>query len=438
VGHLIVLPVGHLVYGIDPVNHRVLWQKNLAGGGSEPYKVEASQPNGPMWDQQQHPPLVDARDGSVLLTYSGGWAQRLGQVGPLEGQTICVQTRDSLTALDPLSGRTLWSRADVNSRNYLFADEDHIFVVELGEDNNPHASRVFRAADGISIKAPDFAALFGKRLQVFGRHILVSEVGPSNTVQVRLYDPLSGQDEWKQSYPARSIVARSEDPNFTAVIDPEGKVHVIDLRARKEVMTGQMEEPANHLRNVQAIHLLVDRKQFYLACQAPMQVNNGNPFGGVAVSNVRTDLGMRTVPINGRLYAFDRATGDYTWHAAVENQMLVLDQFEELPIVLLTARHLQMTPGRGQQWQASLLSIHKRSGSALFATQKGENLNNATNFFGVYVDARASTIDFLSPNMKLTHYPLPPKAVQADKSGAATPPPQAPAAKPLAPIGGRT
>ena len=63
-----VLPVGHLVYGIDPVNRRVLWEANLAAGGTEPYKVHPAQPNGPMWDQQ-HPPLVDPRDGSVLLTY---------------------------------------------------------------------------------------------------------------------------------------------------------------------------------------------------------------------------------------------------------------------------------------------------------------------------------------------------------------------------------
>src|SRR6185437_14599158 len=313
VGHLIVLPVAHMVYGIDPVNRRVLWEKNLAAGGTEPYKVNAAQPNGPMWNQQ---PLVDPRDGSVLLTYPDGWAQRLGQVGPLEGQTICVQTRDTLTALDPLTGRTLWSRSDVSPRNHIFADEEHVFVVELDNANNPHATRAFRATDGISVKVPDFAALFHKRIQVFGRYILISETGNGNSVVLRFYDALTGQDAWKQSYPSRSIVAHSEDAHFTGVVEPDGKVHVIDLRTRKEAMAGQMMEPAEHLRNVQTIHLLADRKNFYLACQAPTQAANpGNPFGGVPVSNVMTNLGMRTVPVNGRLYAFERATGEVAWHA---------------------------------------------------------------------------------------------------------------------------
>jgi len=237
--------------------------------------------------------------------------------------------------------------------------------------------------------------------------------------------------------PSRSIVARSEDPHFTAVIDPEGKVHVIDLRARKEVMTGQMVVSGgeNHLRNVQGIHLLSDRKNFYLACQAPMQVNNGNPFGGVPVSNVMTNLGMRTVPVNGRLYVFERATGEVSWHAEAKNQMLVLDQFRELPVVLLTSRHMTMPPGRGQQWTASVLSIEKWSGRVLFPDT--DNLQNATNFFGVRVDARASTIDFLSPNVKITHYPGPRKADKVVKPGAETSVPQAPEAKPRTPIGGR-
>ncbi len=136
VGHLIVLPVAHMVYGIDPVNRRVLWEKNLAAGGG-PVAVNVNHPNGPQW---QGVPVVDPRDGSVLLSFADGWAQRLGQTGPLEGATICVQTRDTLTALDPLSGRTLWSRSDVNPRNHIFADENHVFVVELDKANNAHAT----------------------------------------------------------------------------------------------------------------------------------------------------------------------------------------------------------------------------------------------------------------------------------------------------------
>ncbi len=233
VGHLIVLPLGHRVFGIDPVNHRVLWEKNLSEGAG-PLHADRSG-RGPTWNPQMTPPLVDPRDGSVLVTYNDNWAQRLGQVGPFQGQTICVQSVDRLSALDPLTGRTLWSRMDVNSRNYLFSDEDYVFVVELDNQNPPHSTRVFRAADGISVTtAPDFAALFAKRLQVFGRYLLLSDSLPGKGVVVRLYDAATGQDVWMQNYAARSFVAKSEDATLAGIVEPDGKVHVIDLRRAKK------------------------------------------------------------------------------------------------------------------------------------------------------------------------------------------------------------
>jgi outer membrane protein assembly factor BamB/tetratricopeptide (TPR) repeat protein len=415
-GHLIVLPACDMLFGIDPVNRRVLWEKKLA-----PDKGGPIQPNAPF---QNHIPSVDPRDGSVVVTYPGtNWAQRLGQAGPLEGQAVYVQVHDTLTALDPLNGRTLWSRMDVNPRNYVFADDRHVFVVEMDGDNNKpkaHATRVFRAADGISVRAPDFAAIFEKRLQLVGRHILVSEPGPGNTVLVRLYDPLTGADAWKQTYPARSLVARSEESGFTGIVEPDGKVHVIDLKARKEVMTGQMAEPAKDLLNVQVIHLLADRKFFYFACQAPMDGNNANRGGIGVMSNVTTNLGMRTLPVNGMIYAFHRSSGPWgekgawEWYLEAKNQMLVLDQFRDLPVVFLTARRqaVQNIGGfnqRGVRYPVSVMSIQKWNGAVVFGSAEDDNLQNATNFYGIRADERAGTIDFLSPNMKITHFPDPKK-----------------------------
>ena len=54
-------------------------------------------------------------DGSVLAIYPEGWSQRLGQTGPLEGSSICLQAREGLMAVDPLSGRVLWVRTDIGS-----------------------------------------------------------------------------------------------------------------------------------------------------------------------------------------------------------------------------------------------------------------------------------------------------------------------------------
>jgi outer membrane protein assembly factor BamB len=424
-GHLVVLPACNMVFGIDPVNRRVLWEKDLAPS-TGPVNVRRGQPNGL---NPQHPPAVDPRDGSVVVTYLDGWAQRLGQAGPLQGRALCVQARETLTVLDPLSGRTLWTRMDVYPHNYLFADENHVFVVELDHDNAPSATRVFRAADGITVKVPDFSAIFKKRQQIFGRYILASDTAAAGGVQLRLYDPLAARDVWQQTYPARSIVARSEDDSLTGVVEPTGKVHVIDLRARKEVMTGQMSDPTKDLQNVQVVNLLADYKNIYFACQAPMELNNmnrGMPSG--IQSNVMTQLGMRTVAVNGMIYAFERDTGAVSWYVPAKNQMLVLDQFRELPVVLLTSRkqEFQNMSGRATS-TAYAMSIEKRSGRVIFS----DDNFNATNFWGVRVDNRSGTIDFLSYNARITHYPDP-GADKDGKSAADTPATQGAQADPSA------
>ena len=117
-GHLVVLQLGHMVYGVDPLNKgRVLWERNLSSlPGVTAYQSLS----------------FDPRDNSVVVAYSDGWMQRLGETGPLQGGVICLQMRDSLAAVDPVTGRTLWTRSDVNSRTHVFGDEQHIYVVNMG------------------------------------------------------------------------------------------------------------------------------------------------------------------------------------------------------------------------------------------------------------------------------------------------------------------
>jgi tetratricopeptide (TPR) repeat protein len=423
VGHLIILPVGHRIFGLDPVNHRLLWERNLLQDASGPVAVDSTGPS-----RQNIALMPDPHDNTQLLvTYGGttGWVQRLGQVSPFQGQTICIQTPKTLSALDPLSGRVLWSRMDVHSRNYLFADEDYVFVVELDNQNNPNATRVFRAADGIIVKAPDFAALFSKRKQVLGRYLLLSDSGPTNGVEVRLYDIVTGQDVWKQKYPARSIVARSEDADLTGIVEPSGKVHIVDLRARKEVIAGELSDPSEQLKNVHGFYLLSDRHYYYFASQTADQ--NGQPQ---LASVVWPNLGMREVPVNGYLHAFSRRDGSY-WNSRIdEPQHLILEQFRDLPLVFLAARPFDqnaviggLPPGAmgrvrmNNTREVRVLSIHKGTGKVV--CNEKMPANTGTNFFGVRVDPRANTVELLSQQWKIIHYPITEDARDAKPSAEA-------------------
>ena len=95
------------VFGIDPVNRRVLWDKDLLQEVSGPLRADTT--GQPMWNQQVPLVPIHATARYWCPTPTTG-AQRIGQVSPFEGQTICVQTPKTLSAIDPLNGRVLWSR----------------------------------------------------------------------------------------------------------------------------------------------------------------------------------------------------------------------------------------------------------------------------------------------------------------------------------------
>ncbi len=403
-GHLVVLPLGHMVFGIDPVDKKVLWEKNLygvvpGGAGNVP----------PMGNQQNGLPaiMIDPRDNSVQIAYTDGWMQRIGQTSSLEGQVVCLQTKEGLVAIDPLSGRTLWTRADLSPHNQILSDENHFYVVELNNENVPSSTRVLRAQDGVSLKSTDFALLFQKRLRMSGRNLLLTETDAvKKTVSLRLYDVLAAKDQWKQDFPAGSIAVHSEEANLAGMVEPDGKLRVFDVRTQKELFKDAKIDP-KHLVKVHSLVLLGDDKNIYLACNGEVD-QNLMPWGGVT-SNLMPGTGLRSIPVNGEFYAFDRATGELNWHNPVPNQMLVMEHFKEMPLLLFTARYNTWTKGavnRGVMNVVATESIEKRSGKLKYYS---ENTNNQMQqFHGLNVDLKGGKIELTSWNQKLVHHLLAP------------------------------
>src|SRR5205823_1308545 len=157
-----------------------------------------------------------------------------------------------------------------------------------------------------------------------------------------------------------------------------------------DVLEARIDDP-KQLDQAQELHLLADKDQFYLAVYRPTG-GNGNRFGGQG-QGPWTNLspGLRSLRVSGMVYAFDRATGQMNWRSAepVLNQMLVLDQFKELPILLFTAQSMRVVPlGNrvNQQLVAAVLSIDKRTGKILFTSNPRRN--HVPQFHAVHADPR--------------------------------------------------
>jgi outer membrane protein assembly factor BamB len=397
-GHLVVLELGHMVFGIDPMGKgRVLWEKNLS---SLPGSEKAAPGN--------FSTSMDPKDGSLVLVYTDGWTQRLGgESGPLQGGVICLQMRDQLTAIDPVSGRTLWTRGDVTSRSHVFGDDQHIYVVGQADNGTASGTRVFRAYDGVSVKTRDFTDVFQHRVRVQGRHILTAQPDPKNQLVVRLYDVVKGQDVWKQTFPAGTVQLTSEDPRLAGVAEPNGTVRVTDIATGQEVLNTTLADP-KHLAGARAIHLLADPDYLFLAVNGPADPNLP-AWANATQPNVLLSSGLRSVPVNGMVYCFDRKTGKRNWYNPVENQQLVLSQFEELPMVLFTSRVQTVVTGAGRGGQTAGMrhaaqAIAKHNGKLWYDNDK---LPSDMYFDTLTMDPRTGKVEFAGQKLKVSMTAVP-------------------------------
>jgi hypothetical protein len=396
-GHLVVLPLGQMVFGIDPVHHKIIWQKDLQA----PLPLLPGQPATGVVPGQL---IVDERDGSIQMLFNDGWMQQLGiQTGPLHGYAVYLQSKEGLVALDPLTGAVLWVRNDMPSRCQLFGDDDNLYLVENGPSNKPVSTRAIRASDGANVKVPDFTAAYKNRVKILGRQLLVADTAdkgaPAGPITLRLYDVPTGKDVWKVTYETGAQLLESETKDYIGVVS-KGAIHLHDALTGKEFATTQVREPADIDGNWTG-HLLADRDQVYVAFNRPIDRTQ------VAINGINTNVmpgtGMRTLPVNGSVYAFWRQgakQGRIHWIARVLNQMLVLDQFEDLPILLFTSRYQKVTAPNQSLQVVTLWSVDKRTGKGLVTD---DEIKGGQTFYALRVDPRAGKIEFISPNVTAIH-----------------------------------
>jgi outer membrane protein assembly factor BamB len=362
VGHLAVLNLGYTVAGIDLLHRRLRWSRNI---------LQESSPAVPF---------------NPFLSYTN-------LIGPLTLSGFCLHGHNTLTFLDAASGEVRWTRSDVPANLEVFGDEDHLYLIEQHADGGVRAVRAVRTADGTAVSIPDGVAACAHKARSLGRNLLVSEKGPADEVRLRLYDMHAGKDLWEQTFPAHSLVLDSPGPELLAVVAPDGTVTVVNLKDRREVQKLNVEP--RHLEKVQRGTLLRDRTQVYLAFQGP----NDGALNTVDGPNPNV-VGLPTVPVNGMLYAFDRQTGELRWHSRVPPQTIVLECFDDLPVLLFTAQVIRSFPPGLNMAVMTLRSIDKHTGKVRF---NREYTNVVDSFHTLRVDVRTGTIDLIGSSIKLRH-----------------------------------
>jgi outer membrane protein assembly factor BamB len=381
-GHLAVVYLGHTVYGLDLAERKKLWEYDLFN--PERHPLEA----------QVQPMLSLTPSGALGITNARGTTDRLGQIGAVTSSFVCLRTEDALQALDPVTGNVLWTRSDLSNRTQIFGDERTLYLVDTRSDAEAGSSRAIRGSDGASVQVPAFSSAFQQRPRVLGHRLVISEYDPTGALVLRLYDVPTGKDLWKKSMPPQTIVLKAEDPELLAYIDPKGVVTIVDLRLGRDAFQANVAE--SHLDKVHSGLLLDDAGQYFVVLN---KANEGSP----PASNF---VNMRSAPVNGMVYAFDKTTGRMDWYVQVSKQMLLLEQFQQLPMLLFSA--INKTPAGGPGSVANVtatLSIDKRTGKRLW-DKPGESTQPPYargGFYALRIDAKSGTIDLVAASYRLRH-----------------------------------
>jgi outer membrane protein assembly factor BamB len=403
-GHLIVVQVGHKVFALDPINKKQLWEKSLTTSTvNAGFKAQ---------------PAVDPRDGSTTIVYAtpDGWIQRLGRSGPLSPIAACLLTTEGLIGVDPVTGQELWRRNDVSKNSHLYNDEQYIYTVEVALDGTPGTARVFRLHDGVTVPTRDFSDVYRTRVKMHGRTI-VSGDSDGRGATLRVYDILTGKDLWKGTFAPGSKIMTPETDDLAGVVEPSGKAVVIDLNTLKTLtlkFTPDAEEKGKevqplegirpeHLQKAASVHLLRDHRDIYVVCSDPLDPTV--VMQNTMQANLMPGMGLRALQVNGAIYSFDGQTGETNWYNSVQNQMLVLDEFEKVPVVLMTARFRKWTNQlMGQaNFITTVRSYDKRTGKLLWDKSEDNQAGRYVQFHAIKVDVRGGKVELINSSLTWTH-----------------------------------
>jgi hypothetical protein len=340
--------------------------------------------------------------------------QRLGAGGPLQAGVVCLLRRDSMTAIDPVTGRKLWVRTDITSRSHIFGDSQNVYVVALDQSGKAAGTKALRAYDGATLKTvKDFSPEFDSRKRLMGGIIMGSTSNARNEPTLSLYDVLAGKMAWTETFPANSIVLDSQDPDLAGVVVPStGEVKVVSLKTRKPVLTTKLRDPADfkkaqvgatgHATGAESVALVTDQDFFFLVIKQP---TNPNDVNGMVMPAFQSGYGLRGVPVNGQLYAFRRADQKLQWFNLVQNTYLVLSGSEDHPALHFCAYYQKWLGAPGgprslqQTWTA--LSLAKHNGKRWYGSDESPIRMN-TYFTGFTVDHRTGKMEMLATTMKVT------------------------------------
>ena len=406
-GHLITVSLGTQMLAVDagvPESPRVLWHHDLSApipaSGAEP---AALAPGGNAGGAQ---PIFQGGRGMIVapaaleqVHLSRLYSQTGGSLALVTDRLVCYQQLRTAVAVEPLTGKVLWTRSDLPLGSSILGDEEFVLVVDSQGDE----ATILSTLDGERLgtrSMPDQR----DTVAIIGRDALVRSLDGGRTIVERL-DLASGEVHWSAGPFGPAVHSALLGEEALGLYDPAGHFRLVDLSDGETLFTS---DEVPEVRQLMGIRILPRGENLVLLANlrpGPNRTVQTQPLQGFNSEMVAL----------GKVILLDRDGGLVAPAVDVEDQHLPHDQPAELPLLVFACTVFERSPGgTSQQRQLSVLAIDTRNGRALCR----ERIPGIANSFEIFAEPEQSAVrlflDQWAFHFELSDDPLPPPATPGE------------------------
>jgi outer membrane protein assembly factor BamB/tetratricopeptide (TPR) repeat protein len=362
-GHLLIVSLGDRLAAIDTLGGpdsttaRVLWIKALT----------ESIPGLPFNRGFSMSHTNTAWGGQKTLIRDSTGVQAVA-LGPISDESFVYAYDRVLTAVDPLTGDTLWKRYDVGEDLELFGDAQQLYVAS----RNQTEAEVLRMLDGKLLAKREIPP-YAERMHIDGHRILRWNIEQGKTASIQMFDAWEQKTLWKREIAVNSrgcLVGQDS----VGVLEENNHLLVLNLADGAVRVDAKLYEE----EKIKQLIVVPSRDQLIVIVNREFASSKDGISIFPVPSNNPNDP---TNPlVDGWVYAFDRKTGEQQWATEVDKQGISLSQPTELPMLTFVTRiyeqKIQNRQGREKTrhfWTVQCLD--KRTGKMIHNEQMTQHIS---------------------------------------------------------------
>lgn len=312
--------------------------------------------------------------GLSLMDTSGGgpgWTRsfldpEMGEmlfVGPFSSEFASFRHRDAMIVVDSVNGKVIWRRDELeaqessssNPRLIMFGDERVI----ARRSSNEARYEVYETFTGQQIKSPEVPR--SGELGAVGRLLVMLRYSgnsrDSNSTRqpsVSVVDMETGTEVFASRY--WSPHCSHLDGDHLVLIDHEKQLRVIDLKARKEIVSIPTE--LGEIDSVTRLNYWSDAANHYINIRRVDDHQRVREEGGDRIfSNFASNPFLPTTDVVGLLIAVDKQTGRRRWDRIMSSCSVVQSPHEALPFLTMLSWRVQQRVPNTRRLHVEVLSL---------------------------------------------------------------------------------